>query len=110
MFDPSGENPEFERTYGWAWLLKLAVELRGSPLDGERGWSSNLRPLSDSVADLFRSYLPDLLYPIRVGEHTNTAFGFIFALEYARGRDGYLASLEVIFRYIFLWAIRDFDA
>ena len=28
-------------------------------------------------------FLPDLNYPIRVGEHTNTAFGLTFAWDYA---------------------------
>ena len=28
-------------------------------------------------------FLPKLKYPIRVGEHTNTAFGLTFAWDYA---------------------------
>src|SRR5262249_36647965 len=38
----------FERTYGWAWLLKLAEELdEWDDADAKR-WSTNLRPLADA--------------------------------------------------------------
>jgi len=33
----------FERTYGWAWLLKLAEELRGWNDEDGRRWSKNLQ-------------------------------------------------------------------
>ena len=32
----------------------------------------------------YLDFLPNLVYPVRVGEHTNTAFGLIFPLEYAK--------------------------
>lgn len=74
----------FERTYGWAWLLKLAEELRGwNDEDGNR-WSSNLQPLADALAGKYVSFLPKQTYPIRTGVHPNTAFGLAFALDYAR--------------------------
>lgn len=81
-FQKSG-NASFERTYGWAWLLKLAQELHEwqDPLAQEL--EHNLQPLSDHIAGLYISFLPKLHYPIRVGEHTNTAFGLSFALDYA---------------------------
>ena len=31
----------------------------------------------------YQDFLPKLVYPIRVGEHSNTAFGLVFALDYA---------------------------
>ncbi len=73
----------FERPYGWAWLLKLAVELRtwNNP-DGQR-WASAVAPLAELIAGLYRDYLPRLSYPIRSGVHSNTAFGLAFALDYA---------------------------
>src|SRR6266436_9429255 len=37
----------FERTYGWAWLLKLAEELHGWNDEDGRRWSRNLQPLAD---------------------------------------------------------------
>jgi hypothetical protein len=74
----------FERTYGWAWLLKLAEELRGwNDEDGKR-WAQNLQPLAESLAANYLSFLPKQNYPIRTGVHPNTAFGLEFALDYAR--------------------------
>ena len=74
----------FERTYGWAWLLKLAAELRGwNDPDGQR-WSTNLQPLADAFVEKYLSFLPKQNYPIRTGVHPNTAFGLAFALDYAR--------------------------
>ncbi len=31
------EHSDFERTYGWAWFLKLCLEVRNSPLDDQKG-------------------------------------------------------------------------
>src|SRR5204863_3785001 len=65
----------FERTYGWAWALKLAEELQSwNDEDGKR-WSENLKPLADVIAGAYRSFLPKQTYPIRTGVHPNTAFG-----------------------------------
>jgi len=74
----------FERTYGWAWLLKLAAELHGWDDADGREWSRNLRPLADAMAERYLDHLPRLTYPIRRGVHPNTAFGIAFALDYAR--------------------------
>lgn len=76
-------NGSFERTYGWAWLLKLAEELYTWEDSLGRNLYSNLKPLSDLIADKYIEFLPKLVYPIRVGEHTNTAFGLTFAWDYA---------------------------
>merc|ERR1711953_823419 len=46
-------------------------------------WIYALQPLADHIIAAYKSFLPNLVYPVRVGEHTNTAFGLIFALEYA---------------------------
>jgi len=74
----------FERTYGWAWLLKLAEELRGwDDADGKR-WAQNLQPLADALVANYIAFLPKQNYPIRTGVHPNTAFGLAFALDYAR--------------------------
>ena len=74
----------FERTYGWAWLLKLAEELRSWNDDDGRRWSKNLQPLADGFVEKYLSFLPKQNYPIRTGVHPNTAFGLAFALDYAR--------------------------
>jgi hypothetical protein len=77
-------NKSFERTYGWAWLLKLQAELTNLKEDSIHQWSANLKPLTDHVATSYIKFLPKLIYPIRVGEHTNTAFGLSLAIDYAR--------------------------
>lgn len=74
----------FERTYGWAWLLKLADELYNwNDADGKT-WSKNLKPLADAITQQYIDFLPKQNYPIRTGVHPNTAFGISFALDYAR--------------------------
>jgi hypothetical protein len=74
----------FERTYGWAWLLKLAEELHGWNDEDGRRWSRNLQPLAEALANKYLSFLPKQTYPIRTGVHPNTAFGLAFAFDYAR--------------------------
>jgi hypothetical protein len=74
----------FERTYGWAWLLKLAEELHTWDDADAKKWSKNLRPLSDILVARYLAFLPKQTYPIRTGVHPNTAFGLAFALDYAR--------------------------
>jgi hypothetical protein len=76
-------NKSYERTYGWAWLLKLAEELHTWDDETARQLEQNLQPLTDLIAQKYIEFLPKLNYPIRVGEHTNTAFGLTFAWDYA---------------------------
>ncbi len=80
-------HQSFERTYGWAWLLKLAEELHGWDDPDARQWSRNLQPLADTVVARYLAFLPKQTYPIRSGVHPNTAFGLAFALDYARAVD-----------------------
>ena len=74
----------FERTYGWAWLLKLTEELHDWNDEDGRRWSGNLKPLADAFVEKYLAFLPKQNYPIRTGVHPNTAFGLAFALDYAR--------------------------
>lgn len=85
----------YERTYGWAWLLKLAEELHtwDDPMAEEL--ESNLQPLTDHIEYLFMEFLPKLNYPIRVGEHTNTAFALSLAYDYAKAT-GQVEFLDLI--------------
>lgn len=76
-------NNTFERTYGWAWLLKLAEELHTWEDPLARELESNLQPLTAVIVENFKDFLPKLGYAIRVGEHTNTAFALGFAHDYA---------------------------
>ena len=45
--------------------------------------ADNLRPLTDLIIKRYIEFLPKLLYPIRVGTHSNTAFGLTNAWDYA---------------------------
>ena len=77
------ESKSWERTYGWAWLLKLAEELYTWEDAQAKKWYNNLMPLTEKVAYKYETFLPILKYPIRSGVHPNTAFGLSFAWDYA---------------------------
>lgn len=68
------EHPAFERTYGWAWLLRLADELEAQAL----------APAVSAVREHWMAHLPDATYPIRTGTHANSAFGLALAIDHAR--------------------------
>ncbi|MCB0658460.1 MAG: DUF2891 domain-containing protein [Saprospiraceae bacterium] len=76
-------NSSYERTYGWAWLLKLAEELETWDDPQAKRWLNHLQPLTQLIVQKYKSFLPKLLYPVRTGEHPNTAFGLSLALDYA---------------------------
>jgi hypothetical protein len=78
------ESRSFERTYGWAWLLELAHELRRADDAGAQRWAAALTPLADAIVRRYLDYLPLQRYALRVGLHANSAFGLLFALDYAR--------------------------
>lgn len=77
-------NANFERTYGWVWLLKLAEALEQWQDPLADSLQANLEPLTLLLEEKMIAFLPKLTYPIRVGEHPNTAFALSFALDYAR--------------------------
>ena len=70
------DRRSFERPYGLAWLLQLAAELRQWDDPQARQWSAALAPLESVAAAHIASWLPDLHYPIRIGEHDQSAFSF----------------------------------
>lgn len=74
----------YERTYGWAWLLKLDEELYTWNDASAKQWHDNLQPLTKKIVELWKAYLPKQTYPNRTGVHPNTAFGLAFALDWAR--------------------------
>ena len=83
-FSMNRYTQSFERTYGWAWLLKLQEELYSWDDPDAKLWYENLQPLAAYISEAYIEYLPKLVYPIRVGEHSNTAFGLSFSYDYAR--------------------------
>lgn len=84
---------DFERPYGLAWLLQLSAELRESQTPDAAALSSALKPLEVAVVAKLESWLPKLAYPIREGEHAQTAFAFGLILDYARRTDPALAAM-----------------
>jgi hypothetical protein len=74
----------FERPYGLAWLLQLGAELREWQDPEAQRWAELLAPLEALAAQRFHEWLPKLAYPIRGGEHFQTAFAFGLALDWAR--------------------------
>jgi hypothetical protein len=73
----------FERPYGLAWLLQLSAELRSWEDPQAAQWALNLAPLETEAAARIKRWLPDLYYPIRVGEHDQTAFSFGLIWDWA---------------------------
>lgn len=78
-------NKNFERTYGWAWLLQLQKELLTWKDPDAQRWAKTLDPMAKHIMQAYQEYLPKLVYPIRTGYHDNSAFGLSLALDYARG-------------------------
>jgi hypothetical protein len=74
----------FERPYGLAWLLQLAAELREWSSPEARSWAAALAPLEKASAERFRDWLPKLTRPIRIGEHSQSAFSLGLVLDWAR--------------------------
>lgn len=87
----------FERPYGLAWLLTLGQELReweksrsaskdaADPLPAKL--AANLRPLEQAATGRLKTWLPKLSYPVRSGEHSQTAFAMGLMIDHARATD-----------------------
>lgn len=74
----------WERTYGWAWILKLDEELSNWNDADAKKWQEAMQPLTQKIIELWIKFLPKQTYANRTGVHPNTAFGLVFALDYAR--------------------------
>jgi hypothetical protein len=84
----------FERPYGLAWLLQLSAELRSWDDPQAEQWANALQPLEALAASRLKSWLPKLHYPIRVGEHDQTAFAFGLVWDWARiAKDADMAQM-----------------
>lgn len=77
------ERAGFERPYGHAWLLQLVAELEQWDDAQARQWRQWLRPLEAVAVRRISDWLPKLRYPIRIGEHYQTAFAFGLIHDYA---------------------------
>ena len=74
----------FERPYGLAWFLQLVAELEESDDPQLDEWRETLRPLEIAIVSNVKAWLPNLVYPIRLGTHNQTAFAFGLMHDYAR--------------------------
>lgn len=74
----------FERPYGLAWLLQLVAELVDWDDPQGNKWCAALAPVEQAAVASLQSWLPKLTHPIRVGEHTQTAFALGLVLDYSR--------------------------
>jgi hypothetical protein len=70
----------FERPYGLAWLLQLSAELRSS----KSALAHVIEPLEMAAAKKLEEWLPKLPYPVRSGQHANTAFALGLMMDWAR--------------------------
>ncbi len=78
----------FERPYGLAWLLQLHAELHEefaeTPQPDTAAWLSSLQPLVELSVRRISEWVVKLTHPIRSGEHSQTAFAFGLAIDWAR--------------------------
>jgi hypothetical protein len=78
------QHKTFERTYGWAWYLRMVDELEDwDDADGKK-WREDLRGLEELLVQRTIDYLPKLSFPIRTGIHPDTGFALGQILDYAR--------------------------
>ncbi len=96
-------NASFERTYGWAWLLKLQSELNTSQDSLLLSLGQNLQPLSDRLVNEFEKFLPKLTHPLRSGEHVNTAFALTIAYDYAVSEKNAKLKKLIVDRSLFFY-------
>jgi hypothetical protein len=73
----------FEMPYGMAWLMQLARELAEWDDPRARRWQQTLAPLTDLGRARMLAWADQLPYPVRNGEHSLSAFGLAFLLDWA---------------------------
>ncbi|WP_166425186.1 DUF2891 domain-containing protein [Paraglaciecola sp. 20A4] len=83
-FNRENTGTSFERPYGLGWFLQLTTELREWDNPQAKHWLSILTPLEDKIVANISDWLPKLSFPIRVGEHSQTAFAFGLMLDWSK--------------------------
>jgi hypothetical protein len=76
---PGGFN--FERPYGYAWLIKLYGETKGGLSSDDKKMAEALAPLARWMSERLVFYLYDLKFPYRSGVETNTAWTMSLILD-----------------------------
>jgi hypothetical protein len=85
---------QFERPYGYAWILKLSAEIADWQDPDAQKWAANMAPLSTWAAAEMATFLKELPQPNRGGVHPNTAFAMYLMLDYVE------LSKDVAFRTV----------
>lgn len=76
-----GVGADFEKPYGYAWLIKLYGELKTwNDPEGQRS-ATVLEPLATWMSARMIDYFHSLNYPVRLGLHPNTALDMGFILD-----------------------------
>ncbi|YCM42104.1 DUF2891 domain-containing protein [Verrucomicrobiaceae bacterium 227] len=94
--DYLASHKAFERMYGWAWALRLGIELRG--LDDEQGqdWAKWYLPVEAAIVANAKEYLPKLSWPVRCGFHPESSFPLGQMIDWARATgDGEFEALLI---------------
>ncbi|GAA2274224.1 hypothetical protein GCM10010145_52310 [Streptomyces ruber] len=101
------DHPSFERPYGWAWLLVLAAECRAHGGAAGARWTEALAPAVTAVDRLLADWLPKATYPVRHGNHPNSAFALGLALDSGQLSPATTAAVRERLR---TWFADDHDA
>ena len=108
-------RPGFERPYGLAWVLALATELRalasagGDDATSAARWRDDLAPLETLAAERLVAWAARLPFPVRSGEHAQSAFAFGLALDHARAT-GHAAHADALVEQVLRLHRDDTDA
>jgi hypothetical protein len=81
--DLKGPAANFEKPYGYAWLLKLDGEAKSWNTEDGKKLATALAPLAKWMSERYVFYLYNLKYPYRTGNESNTAWSMGLALDYA---------------------------
>jgi hypothetical protein len=94
----------FERPYGLAWFLQLYAELHDWQHPRAQEWLINMTDLKNHIVQQMATWIPKLAYPIRGGEHSQTAFAFGLAHDYAQTTNDmdFLAQLNQHIKRLYL--------
>ena len=78
---PNPGAPNFERPYGYAWLIKLYGDAKGGLSPDDKKMAEALAPLAKWMSERLVFYVYDLKFPYRSGIETNTAWTLSLILD-----------------------------
>ena len=64
--------------------MQLAAELDEWDHPSAKQWRANIRPLEEVLVSRVVEWLPKLTYPVRSGQHAQTAFALGLMLDWSR--------------------------